>query len=87
MLGACCSPTSAFPRLAFVYPYLNVCRETHNPFQTKGLSLEQIDILYQNTTPMRSVAYREALKRDGADLELGDVRQKKDSVSDHKEKI
>ena len=36
---------------------------------------------------MRSVAYREALKRDGADLELGDVRQKKDSVSDHKEKI
>ncbi|KZT27740.1 MFS monosaccharide transporter [Neolentinus lepideus HHB14362 ss-1] len=29
--------------------------------ETKGLSLEQVDILYQNTTPMRSVAYRKQL--------------------------
>jgi len=29
--------------------------------ETKGLSLEQIDILYQNTTPVRSVAYRDQL--------------------------
>lgn len=29
--------------------------------ETKGLSLEQIDILYQNTTPIKSVAYRNQL--------------------------
>jgi SP family sugar:H+ symporter-like MFS transporter len=29
--------------------------------ETKGLSLEQIDILYQNTTPVHSVAYRNQL--------------------------
>jgi MFS transporter, SP family, sugar:H+ symporter len=29
--------------------------------QVKGLSLEQIDILYQNTTPIKSVAYRNQL--------------------------
>ncbi|TFK51652.1 general substrate transporter [Heliocybe sulcata] len=29
--------------------------------ETKGLSLEQVDILYQNTTPIRSVAYRKEL--------------------------
>ena len=29
--------------------------------ETKGLSLEQIDILYQNTTPVKSVAYRKQL--------------------------
>ncbi|CCA68995.1 probable monosaccharide transporter [Serendipita indica DSM 11827] len=29
--------------------------------ETKGLSLEQIDILYQNTTPVKSVSYRDQL--------------------------
>jgi SP family sugar:H+ symporter-like MFS transporter len=29
--------------------------------ETKGLSLEQVDILYQNTTPVKSVAYRNQL--------------------------
>jgi hypothetical protein len=29
--------------------------------ETKGLTLEQIDILYQNTTPIKSVAYRDQL--------------------------
>lgn len=29
--------------------------------ETKGLSLEQVDILYQNTTPIRSVQYRNQL--------------------------
>jgi len=29
--------------------------------ETKGLSLEQVDVLYQNTTPRRSVAYRNQL--------------------------
>jgi len=29
--------------------------------ETKGLSLEQIDILYQNTTPINSAAYRDQL--------------------------
>jgi hypothetical protein len=29
--------------------------------QTKGLSLEQIDVMYQNTTPVKSLAYRRQL--------------------------
>ncbi|EIN05606.1 MFS monosaccharide transporter [Punctularia strigosozonata HHB-11173 SS5] len=29
--------------------------------ETKGLSLEQVDILYQNTTPLRSIAYRKRI--------------------------
>ncbi|EIN06030.1 MFS monosaccharide transporter [Punctularia strigosozonata HHB-11173 SS5] len=29
--------------------------------ETKGLSLEQVDILYQNTTPLRSIAYRKQM--------------------------
>jgi sugar porter (SP) family MFS transporter len=29
--------------------------------ETKGLSLEQIDIMYQNTTPVKSIAYRRLL--------------------------
>lgn len=29
--------------------------------ETKGLSLEQVDILYQNTTPIKSIAYRNQL--------------------------
>jgi sugar porter (SP) family MFS transporter len=36
--------------------------------ETKGLSLEQIDILYQNTTPRQSVAYRRQLQQDGQEL-------------------
>ncbi|KAF9785345.1 MFS monosaccharide transporter [Thelephora terrestris] len=55
--------------------------------ETKGLSLEQIDLLYQNTTPMLSVSYREQLKRDGVELSLGGGHQKHDSASDHREKV
>ncbi|CAG7847563.1 SubName: Full=Uncharacterized protein {ECO:0000313/EMBL:CCA68994.1} [Serendipita indica DSM 11827] len=29
--------------------------------ETRGLSLEQIDILYQNTTPVKSVSHRDQL--------------------------
>jgi MFS transporter, SP family, sugar:H+ symporter len=32
-----------------------------SPSQTKGLSLEQIDVMYQNTTPLRSLEYRRRL--------------------------
>jgi len=49
--------------------------------ETKGLSLEQIDILYQNTTPMRSVSYREELKRQG--VELSGSAPVKDTASEH----
>jgi len=49
--------------------------------ETKGLSLEQIDLLYQNTTPMRSVAYRKQLKQDGVELSAGGAHLK-DSASE-----
>jgi len=32
-----------------------------SPSQTKGLSLEQIDLMYQNTIPVNSLAYRRQL--------------------------
>jgi MFS transporter, SP family, sugar:H+ symporter len=36
--------------------------------ETKGLSLEQIDLLYQNTLPVNSVSYRKQLMAEGAEL-------------------
>ncbi|TDL24493.1 MFS monosaccharide transporter [Rickenella mellea] len=39
--------------------------------ETKGLSLEQIDILYQNTTPRNSVAYRRQLLADNLAVQQG----------------
>ena len=40
--------------------------------ETKGLSLEQIDLLYQNSTPISSVKYRQELIAQ--DLHVGDVK-------------
>jgi len=57
--------------------------------ETKGLSLEQVDVLYQNTTPMRSVSYRRQLERDGLQLSVGSqggAQVKNDSASEQ-EKI
>jgi hypothetical protein len=36
--------------------------------ETKGLSLEQIDLLYQNVAPVHSVSYRKRLLADGTEL-------------------
>jgi sugar porter (SP) family MFS transporter len=36
--------------------------------ETKGLSLEQIDMLYQNVAPVNSVSYRKRLLADGTEL-------------------
>ena len=37
--------------------------------ETKGLSLEQIDVLYQNVAPVNSVSYRKRLlATEGAEL-------------------
>jgi sugar porter (SP) family MFS transporter len=55
--------------------------------ETKGLSLEQIDLLYQNTTPVNSVSYRERLKLEGVELTVGDLQLKHDYASEHKEKV
>jgi hypothetical protein len=51
--------------------------------QTKGLSLEEIDLLYQNTTPMRSVSYRRELKERGLHLTAatGHIETEKDRGS------
>ncbi|KAF8074736.1 MFS monosaccharide transporter, partial [Lyophyllum atratum] len=50
--------------------------------ETKGLSLEQIDLMYQNTTPVKSLEYRRHLQAEGGAVhpEKGDVQQ--DSASD-----
>ena len=36
--------------------------------ETKGLSLEQIDLLYQNVAPVNSVSYRRRLLAEGTEL-------------------
>jgi len=36
--------------------------------ETKGLSLEQIDVLYQNVAPVNSVSYRKRLLATGTEL-------------------
>jgi hypothetical protein len=36
--------------------------------ETKGLSLEQIDVLYQNVAPVNSVSYRKRLLAEGTEL-------------------
>jgi len=55
--------------------------------QTKGLSLEQVDLLYRNTTPMRSVSYREQLKRDGIELSVGTNPHVKHDSASEQEKV
>jgi MFS transporter, SP family, sugar:H+ symporter len=42
--------------------------------ETKGLSLEQVDLLYQNVVPVHSVSYRKRLLAEGTELkEAGGV--------------
>jgi SP family sugar:H+ symporter-like MFS transporter len=36
--------------------------------ETKGLSLEQVDVLYRNTAPVNSVSYRKRLLAEGTEL-------------------
>ncbi len=42
--------------------------------ETKGLSLEAIDMLYQETTPPQSVAYRNKLMAEEETTKLGDEK-------------
>lgn len=47
--------------------------------ETKGLSLEQIDVLYQNTTPIQSVAYRKQLV--AGEIQVADMLER--DTKDH----
>jgi MFS transporter, SP family, sugar:H+ symporter len=49
--------------------------------ETKGLSLEQIDLLYQNTVPVHSVQYRKQLLAEGKELGGGPVSKKDDDMA------
>jgi MFS transporter, SP family, sugar:H+ symporter len=48
--------------------------------ETKGLSLEQIDLLYRNVTPVRSVQYRKQLVAQGLELGAQPVSEKEDDL-------
>jgi sugar porter (SP) family MFS transporter len=50
--------------------------------ETKGLSLEQIDLMYQNTTPVKSLEYRRRLMADGNPISEKTAAQ--DNHSDEK---
>ena len=41
--------------------------------ETKGLSLEQVDLLYQNSTPLSSRRYREEILAQ--DIHVSDVKE------------
>lgn len=51
--------------------------------ETKGLSLEQIDVLYQNTTPIRSVEYRRRLVAENVHASDPEAIAKVSSRVDH----
>ena len=59
------------------------CLSDRNSFQTKGLSLEQVDILYQNTTPIRSVEYRRRLVAENVHASDPEAIAKVSSRVDH----
>ena len=69
------------PRGSFVSSLVIIEKQTPF-FQTKGLSLEEIDLLYQNTIPRRSVSYRQQLKHVDIELSVGGTHTKHDSASD-----
>ena len=50
--------------------------------QTKGLSLEQIDVMYQNTTPIRSLEYRRRLIAQGQGQDEGEEKGKEGSEAE-----
>ena len=52
--------------------------------QTKGLSLEQIDVMYQNTTPARSLEYRRKLMAGGISANAGSETSQGTKVQDEK---
>jgi hypothetical protein len=57
--------------------------------ETKGLSLEQVDLLYRNVAPVRSVSYRKQLLVDGTELSHPGARAvgKDDDHASSKEKV
>lgn len=57
--------------------------------ETKGLSLEQIDMLYRNVAPIHSVAYRKRLIAEGKELsEVNNApRERKDDDLASSEKV
>jgi hypothetical protein len=50
--------------------------------ETKGLSLEQVDMLYQNVAPVHSVSYRKRLLAEGTEL----LKAKGDAPAAHASK-
>ena len=54
--------------------------------QTKGLSLEQIDLMYQNTTPVKSLEYRRRLIAEGPDAVHGTTEKYHETAIDEKDK-
>ncbi|KAI0295354.1 MFS monosaccharide transporter [Multifurca ochricompacta] len=55
--------------------------------ETKGLSLEQIDLLYQNVAPINSVSYRKRLLAEGGELSEANPTAVKDDDLASNEKV
>ncbi|KAG8852594.1 hypothetical protein FRB96_008593 [Tulasnella sp. 330] len=56
--------------------------------ETKGLSLEAIDVLYQNTTPIHSVAYGRRLKAEQQEMHSQEYLTEKATTAGHgKDKV
>ena len=61
-----------------LHKYTDLCL-----LQTKGLSLEQIDLMYQNTIPVKSLEYRRRLLTEEQEHHLPTNGEKK-SAEDNK---
>jgi SP family sugar:H+ symporter-like MFS transporter len=58
--------------------------------ETKGLSLEQIDLLYRNVAPVHSVSFRKRLMAEGKELSQVDNvpgERKDDDLASQQEKV
>jgi len=52
--------------------------------ETKGLSLEQIDMMYQNTSPLKSLEYRRRLIAEGHTVPTADIKHDDHGSADEK---
>ncbi|KAF9563068.1 MFS monosaccharide transporter [Agrocybe pediades] len=50
--------------------------------ETEGLSLEQIDLMYQNTTPVKSLEYRRRLISEGPEATHSDIKRQESNVEE-----
>jgi hypothetical protein len=71
------------PEVCIVCPFIK-SKGCPDGQQTKGLSLEQIDVMYQNTIPAKSLEYRRKLMAGGVGVKGGSETSQGTKVQEEK---